>query len=202
VFAVLSRSRRARGYQRVFAALSPRVVGGRPIPPELTLLLPDEQPITYVTCRERLHDLVASTFDVEPAAAHAAYTFDVLGGLHDIRVHAAADSLEAVVDAHCDVLREFPLPTCLAVAEQVASPSAIGPARWESLRRRCDLPVTLVDALRVAPASRVVWSAAAQYGPDAFAADPTGDLTLEVQARRIRAAVGLPPRGDACDAAF
>jgi len=128
-----SRRRRAHHYRHAFDHLPPRFVGNRLIPPEIAVLLPDEAPMRYFTCRAELHDIVRLALRVEPDASHAGLTFDVLGGLHEIRVHDGGASLEAVVAEHAEVLRDFPLPTCVVVAERVAAPASIGPAR----SRRC-----------------------------------------------------------------
>lgn len=183
---------RARRYERILAHLPSRNVDGVEVPPELTMLLPDTEPMCRLNLRAGVNEFTRRLLQQEPTVQFAVLTLDILGGLHDVRLCDDTHmTLEEIAEITNEVLRVFPLPTSLVYIERSATPRSIGPARWRALNDAHTFPALLADVVLAVPERDVFWSAAEQYGPDPFDDDVLGLRRLDVQAGHVRAAMGL-----------
>lgn len=189
------RRRRSHHYAHVLSQLKPRLIGETLVPGELAVFVPDEEALCYVNDRKVLHHLALDNLRAEPTATHVVFTLDILGGIHDVRLYDDHErlELEEIARIHTGALRDFPLPTALVYVERSGTPRHIGPARWQQLQNLHRHQPFLTDVLIVAPADRIVWSAAEHYGPDPFAPELDEERRLDVQAARVRERLGLPP---------
>lgn len=187
------RRRRLHHYAHILSQLKPRFIGETLVPGELAVFVPDEEALCYVNDRKVLHHLALQYLPAEPTVTHAVFTLDILGGIHDVRLHDDHErlELEEIARMHTGALCDFPLPTGLVYVERSDAPRHIGPARWQQLENLHRHQLFLTDVLIVAPADRIVWSAAEHYGPDPFAPEIAEERRLDVQAARVRERLGI-----------